>query len=125
MMKRVLLIEDDLEQAEVLKESLKTPDSVVELAVSGVEGIETARQFHPDVVVCDIGLPDIDGDEVARRMRADPQLRSIRLVALSAHALPEDREKSKRAGFDEHLTKPPSFDDLHNQIAKGFENRQR
>jgi CheY-like chemotaxis protein len=121
-MKRVLLIEDDLEQAEALKEALSETlhmtDGSVEVAVSGMEGIEKARQLRPDVVLCDIGLPDIQGDEVARRLRADPELKSIPLLALSAHALPEDREQSIRAGFDEHLTKPPSFEMLEKQIAE-------
>jgi CheY-like chemotaxis protein len=127
-MKRVLLIEDDPEQAEALKEALKqtlqSTNGAVEIAVSGTEGIEKARQFRPDVVLCDIGLPDIQGDEVARRMRADPELKSIPLLALSAHALPEDREKSMHAGFDEHLTKPPSFEDLERRITEAAAKRK-
>jgi CheY-like chemotaxis protein len=125
---KLLLIEDDREQAEVLTEALRqtlhAKSSVIEVAYSGTEGIEKARQFRPDVVLCDIGLPDIEGDEVARRLRADPDLRSIPLLALSVRALPEDREKSVRAGFDEHLTKPPSFENLERQIMEAAAKRK-
>jgi two-component system CheB/CheR fusion protein len=128
IMRRVLLIEDDPEQAEALKEALRqtlqSSNGSVEVAVSGTEGIDKARSFHPDVVLCDIGLPDIQGDEVARRMRADPELRDIPLFALSAHTLPEDREDSMRAGFDAHFTKPPSFDNLEQQIIEATSKRK-
>jgi CheY-like chemotaxis protein len=122
---RVLLIEDDSEQAEALKEALLAEDRVIEIAGTGVEGIEKARHFHPDIVICDIGLPDIEGYEVGSRMRQDPDLRASRLVALTVNALPEDHEKAKRAGFDEHLAKPPSFDVLDQEIAKAVQGRKR
>lgn len=122
---RVLVIEDDVEQAEALKEALLAKGRVIEVANSGIEGIQKARIFHPDIVICDIGLPDIQGHEVARRMRADPELRSSRLVALTVEALPEDKEQSKAAGFDEHVSKPPSFDVLDQEIAKAVEGRAR
>src|SRR5262249_7137096 len=122
-MKRVLLIEDDVEQAEAIREALLTAHHIVEVAVNGIEGIEKARRSRPDIVLCDIGLPDIDGDEVARRMRADPDLQSIHLLALTAHALPEDREKAKRAGFDDYIVKPPSFGVLEAKIGQSASER--
>jgi two-component system CheB/CheR fusion protein len=122
---RVLLIEDDVEQAEALKGALVATSRVIEVARSGAEGIEKARSLHPDIVICDIGLPDIEGYEVARQIRADPILRSSRLVALTVEALPEDRERSRRAGFDEHLAKPPSFEVLDQEITKAVQGRAR
>src|SRR5580704_15006448 len=117
--KRVLVIEDDVAQAEAIKEALETPENIIDVAFNGTEGLEKARRFRPDILVCDIGLPDIDGDEVARRMRADPELRSVRLVALSARSPAEEGERSRRAGFDDYVVKPPSFDALQKLLAEG------
>jgi CheY-like chemotaxis protein len=117
-MKRVLLIEDDLDQVDALKGALQLTDNVIEVATAGEEGIQKARTFHPDIVLCDLGLPDMDGNEVARRMRADPELQSIHLFALTAYVLPENREKSRQAGFESHLAKPPSIEDLEERIAR-------
>jgi len=63
-------------------------------------------------VLCDIGLPDIDGYEVARRLREDQALRSTRIFALSGYARPEDKARAKEAGFDEHIAKPPDLEEL-------------
>ena len=101
--KRVLIIEDDPAQAEALGEALQLTGSTIEVVQTGTEGVEKARQMHPDVVVCDIRLPDIDGFEVARRIRADPSLSSTHLVGLSAYAFPAHRRQSEQAGFEQHL----------------------
>jgi CheY-like chemotaxis protein len=71
-----------------------------------------ARSLEPDVVICDIGLPEMDGYAVARAMRADPNLRGVTLVALTGYAAPEDVARAKEAGFGAHLAKPPSFERL-------------
>ena len=82
-----------------------------------------ARAFQPDVVLCDIGLPEMDGYEVARTMRADPELGTVGLVALSGYAQPEDVDTAREAGFDAHLAKPPSIDTLERAMAR-FRTRQ-
>jgi signal transduction histidine kinase len=104
--RRVLVIEDDVDGAETLRELLELHDHVVETAGSGPEGLEKARAFCPDVVLCDIGLPEMDGFDVASAMRADPTLRSTALVALSGYAAPADVERASEAGFDRHVAKP-------------------
>jgi len=71
-----------------------------------------ARQFRPEVVLCDIGLPGMNGYGVARALRADEVLKGIFLVALSGYALPEDVARSQAAGFDRHLAKPASLEKL-------------
>jgi CheY-like chemotaxis protein len=114
---KVLLIEDDAAQAEVLKEALQSDTVHVDLAVSGRDGLDKARSVRPDLVLCDIGLPDIGGEDVARQIRADPALQSVRLIALTAKALPEDRESVLRAGFERHIAKPPSLDLLEELVA--------
>ncbi|OFX19357.1 MAG: hypothetical protein A2V77_19180 [Anaeromyxobacter sp. RBG_16_69_14] len=111
---RVLVIEDNLDAAQTMKEALELNDHVVELAYTGTEGLEKARTFRPDVVLCDIGLPGMNGFEVARAMRtdADHDLRSVTLIALTGYAHPEDIEQAKSAGFDLHLAKPPDLEAL-------------
>jgi CheY-like chemotaxis protein len=97
---------------------LEHEEHVVEVAHSGRDGIEKARAFHPDVVLCDIGLPEMNGYEVARRMRADPELGRVGLVAVTGYAQPEDVAMAKAAGFDVHLAKPPSIDKLERALAE-------
>ncbi|HMA91912.1 MAG TPA: response regulator, partial [Polyangiaceae bacterium] len=72
----------------------------------------------PDVILCDIGLPGMDGYEVARSLRANASLCGTRLVALSGYALPEDLRRATEAGFDAHLAKPPSFEKLTMLLAE-------
>jgi CheY-like chemotaxis protein len=88
----ILLVEDNTDAAESLKEVLELSGHQVELAATGPSGVERAKELHPDIVVCDIGLPGFDGFEVARRMRADPELCRAPLVALSGTPLPRTRE---------------------------------
>lgn len=104
---RVLIVEDNEDSATSLKEVLELQGYEVDVALNGREGVETARTTRPDVVLCDIGLPELDGYGVARELRADPRLRSTYLVALSGYALPEDLDRSREAGFDRHVVKPP------------------
>lgn len=78
----------------------------VEVAGSGPEGLEKARSLEPDVVLCDIGLPGMDGSSVGRALRTDPVLRRVSLVALTGYALPDDVIKASEAGFDAHVAKP-------------------
>lgn len=114
---RVLVIEDNADAADSLREALLLSGHDVEVAYGGPAGIETARTFRPEVVLCDIGLPEMDGYEVARAMRADPDLGRVRLVALTGYAGPEDVAKAKEAGFDAHLAKPPSLDAIERALA--------
>jgi len=122
--RRVLVIEDNEDAANSLREVLELDEHVVEVAYTGREGIEKAHAFHPDVVLCDIGLPEMDGYEVARAMRADVDLSRVALVALSGYAQPEDVETARKAGFDAHLAKPPSIDTLERALAEVGITRQ-
>ena len=108
--RRVLVIEDDHDVAEALCAALAVGGHVIDVAHSGPAGVAKARAFLPDVVLCDIGLPGMDGYEVARVIRADASLRATRLVALSGYAQSADVGKARTAGFDDHLAKPPSID---------------
>jgi two-component system CheB/CheR fusion protein len=122
--RRVLVIEDNVDAAHSLREVLEVGNHVVEVAYSGPQGIEKARVFRPDIVICDIGLPEVDGYEVARGMRADPALSRVALVALTGYAQPEDVAKAREAGFDAHIAKPPSLDALEG-VLEDVENGSR
>jgi PAS domain S-box-containing protein len=110
--RRVLIIEDIQDAAETLRDLLALLGCQVEISRSGGSGVELARAIRPDVVLCDIGLPDMDGYQVAAALREDPLTRSTRLIAVSGYGREEDRRRSREAGFDQHLIKPVDFDEL-------------
>ena len=114
---RILIIEDNVDAAETLREALELGDHEVRVAYNGPEGLAMARKLRPDIVLCDLGLPGIDGFDVARAIRADEALRGTFLVALSGYAQPEDRRRSSEAGFDRHIAKPPRLSALEALIA--------
>jgi len=114
--RRVLVIEDKPDNALSLEQALSFMGHDVRIAYDGLSGLSLAAEFRPDVVLCDIGLPDIDGHEVARRIRLDPVLRGTCLVALSGYVLEQDVAKAKAAGFDQHLAKPASLEQLQRVI---------
>ncbi len=109
---RVLVIEDNVDAAETLHDLLELFGYRVAVAHSGPAGIETARTFRPRVVLCDIGLPGMDGYAVARQLREEPAVAGARLIALTGYGRPEDRRAVQDAGFDTHLVKPLKPDEL-------------
>ena len=104
--RRVLVIEDNDDSRQMLRELIRLLGHEVYEAADGVTGVSSALALEPDLALVDIGLPGIDGYEVARRLREHPAGRHLLLVALSGYGLPEDRERSRTAGFDLHLVKP-------------------
>jgi len=115
--RRVLVIEDNTDAADSLRAALQLDEHEVEVAYNGRAGLTTARNFRPDVIFCDIGLPQMDGYSVARAVRTDPTLRHVTLVALSGYAQPEDAAKAIEAGFDTHVAKPPTLEKLYDILA--------
>lgn len=103
---RVLVVDDNEDGADLLATMLGMMGHEPRIAYRGEEALELAAQFRPHVVFLDIGLPDIDGYEVARRLRADPRLADIRLAALTGWGSQEDKRRAHLAGFDHHFTKP-------------------
>jgi CheY-like chemotaxis protein len=103
---RVLVIEDNADAAETLGDLLALFGHQAEIAHTGADGVDVARRRPPDVVLCDIGLPEMDGYAVARELRADPLTAPIRLVALTGYGRETDRDRAAAAGFDLHLVKP-------------------
>ena len=109
---RILVVDDDRDQAESLALLLEKLGHEVRLAHDGASAVTAALEFVPDVAVVDIGLPDIDGYEVARRLRHQPALRETRLIAQTGWGDAEHRRRSAEAGFEQHLVKPVEIDDL-------------
>jgi signal transduction histidine kinase len=103
---RILVIEDNLDAALTLKLLLEHFGHEVATAHSGRTGLERAKALRPEVVFCDIGLPDTDGYSVARALRTDPQFEPAYLVAMTGYGQDEDKRRAQEAGFDRHLTKP-------------------
>jgi two-component system CheB/CheR fusion protein len=116
--RRVLVIEDQVDTAHVLKTALTMLGLEVQIARNGHDALEVAHAFHPEIALCDIGLPGMDGHEVARSFRRDDELRDIYLVALSGYAQPEDVDRATAAGFSRHVAKPASLDTLARVIAE-------
>jgi CheY-like chemotaxis protein len=103
---RVLVVDDNRDAAESLAMILEMSGAQVAVALDGPQALDKVRSFAPDIVLMDIGMPGMDGYEVARRLRADAATRELLLVALTGWGQAEDRERAMQVGFDQHLTKP-------------------
>ena len=114
----VVVIEDNRDAAESLVEVLDLEGHRVHVAFNGRDGLGAIREVRPEIVLCDLGLPDLDGYEVARAVRRDGDVSWTYLIALTGYAQPEDRRRAKEAGFDRHLAKPPDLDELERLIAE-------
>nr|WP_314628260.1 ATP-binding protein [uncultured Noviherbaspirillum sp.] len=110
--RRILVVDDNRDAVEALAMMLKLGGNDVEIAYDGVAALATAQSFAPDAVVLDIGLPGMDGYEVARSLRARPETAGALIVAVTGYGQKEDRERSRAAGFDHHLVKPIESDAL-------------
>ena len=99
-------MEDNRDAAEMLAVYLEHVGHDVTVVYDGHAGLEAARRQQPEVLVCDIGLPGIDGYEIVRRLRADGALRNGLTIAITGYGDVADREKARAAGFTHHLTKP-------------------
>lgn len=103
MAKHILLIEHDRDLSEAVRVLLEQNGHEVQTAHDGAAGIEAARLFAPDVIVCALAMPGLDGFAVARTLRSDPQFKAVRLIALSLLDAPDE---ALAAGFDAHILKP-------------------
>lgn len=109
---RLLLIEDNPDIGETLRDLLELLGHCVEWASDGLRGVQLALAAPPEVALVDIGLPGIDGYEVARQIRQSEQGHRVLLIALTGYGRPEDRQKALAAGFDAHLVKPVDPEEL-------------
>lgn len=109
---KILMIDDNKDLAKIICELISLLDYETESVHNGTDGIAKARELRPDVIICDIGLPDMSGYEVAKMIHREAELKDTFLIALSGYAQSEDIERSKEAGFDRHLAKPVSLETL-------------
>ena len=125
MSARVLVIEDNAPSLELMIYLLESFGHMPIGARDGEEGIQVARSEQPDLILCDVQLAAMDGHEVCRRLKSDPALHSIPLVALTAYAMVGDREKMLAEGFDGYLSKPVNPEQVMDQLAPFLSPRTR
>ena len=110
--RRVLVIDDNSDAAHALRFLLEQDGHDVRVATESLTGLELAREFRPDFLLLDIGLPKMSGYDIARSVRSDPQLSGVRIVAVTGYGEVYDRARSAEAGFDHHLVKPVEYSAL-------------
>ena len=115
----ILVVEDDADNQELITRFLKREGHVVLHAADGFAGIAAAQESHPDLILMDLGLPELDGWEAARRLKSEPATADIPIVALTAHALSDGVRKALEVGIDAYETKPIAYQRLMKKIA-GF-----
>jgi len=115
---RVLVVDDNVDAAESTGMILRFSGHDVQVAYSGQSALEMAVEYQPSVILLDIGLPEMDGYEIARRLRQRPQLSKVWLIALTGYGQDSDRQRSQEAGFDYHMVKPIDSEKLEELIAK-------
>jgi len=111
------VVDDNRDAADTLGKMLRVIGNELRVAYDGEEAVAAAAEFQPDVIFLDIGLPKIDGYEAARRIRELPSGKRMALVALTGWGQEEDKRRSKEAGFDLHLVKPPNLPALKKVLA--------
>jgi CheY-like chemotaxis protein len=117
MPRKILVIEDHEFNRDLLIQLLE--DSyVVVVAVDGREGVERAEQERPDLILMDFGMPEMDGWEATRRIKAQPALRHIPIIAITSHAMVGDEEKARESGCDDYMAKPIHEDELMVKIRR-------
>ena len=115
-MATILLVEDNELIREMLKRRLEKRDLDVIVAVDGREGIRKANEQHPDLILMDIGLPEVNGCDATRTLKSDEATSAIPLIILTAHATTDEREQALQAGCDSFATKPIDFPKLLENI---------
>jgi two-component system response regulator len=114
--KKVLLVDDDESNRDMLSRRLEHRGYVVVTAVDGRQALERARAEPPGLILMDVTLPVLDGLSATRELKSSPALRDIPVIALTAHAGPEDRERARAAGCDDYDTKPIEFARLERKM---------
>ncbi|MFY8215446.1 MAG: response regulator [Chthoniobacterales bacterium] len=115
-MPKILIVEDNEMNRDMLSRRLARRGYDVAVAVDGQEGLDMATSASPDLILMDMSLPVLDGWEVTRRLKADPVMAKVPVIALTAHAMAGDREQAMAAGCDDYDTKPIELDRLLSKI---------
>jgi two-component system, chemotaxis family, CheB/CheR fusion protein len=121
--RRVLIVDDNRDAADLLAALLRAEGHAVASAYSGEQALASAATFHPDIALLDLGMPQMNGYELARRIREEPWGRAVRLVALTGWGQADDRRRTLDSGFECHLVKPVALEDIHTLLARSSEQR--
>jgi CheY-like chemotaxis protein len=121
--KRVLVVEDNMDTYELVRFILEKNGYETFLAMNGRDGVNAAKKQVPDLIIMDMSMPEMDGWTATGLIKKDPQLSFIPLIALTAHALPGDRQRAMDAGCDEYVTKPMDLLDLVDTVEHWASNR--
>jgi CheY-like chemotaxis protein len=121
--RRVLIVDDNVDAAQSLALILEDWQHVVEYCYDSTKAIAIAQQFRPDVVLLDIGMPNLNGFDLARQFRATPELKTVRLVAVTGYGTPIHLDAGKNAGFEHHLVKPVDLEKLEEVLSLAAESR--
>jgi CheY-like chemotaxis protein len=116
--KRILVVDDNVDAAESAAEILRLLGNEVLVAHDGLAAVDAVEEWHPEIVLLDIGLPGIDGYEVAKRVRQTAYGKNVRLVALTGWGQDQDRQRTSDSGFDQHWVKPVGLEKLK-EISSG------
>jgi signal transduction histidine kinase/CheY-like chemotaxis protein len=122
---RVLVVDDNADAADTLARLLETLGATVEAAYGGREALEAVTRFHPDAVLLDIGMPGMDGYEVARTIRGMARHREVLLIALTGWGQLHDQQQSRAAGINHHMVKPPDIRELHRLLSVAWRDHPR
>lgn len=122
-LQRILIVDDNAQAADVASELLGLHGYQTAVAYGGQQGLQAAQAFSPDLILLDLGMPGMDGFQVASALRAQQSFDTVALVAFSAWGDAGTRERARAVGFDQHLTKPASLDEILGTIAAGFASR--
>lgn len=106
MKKRVLVVEDQVDNRTILRDLLESAGIQVLAAENGATGVEMAKELQPDLILMDIQMPEMDGYEASRRIKAVPALAAVPIIAVTSYALSGDEDKARAAGCDDYVTKP-------------------
>ncbi|WP_081779110.1 response regulator [Legionella sainthelensi] len=110
--RRILVVDDNIDITTSLTLLLELMGHTIKIAYNGLDAIDTASTFHPDLILMDIGMPQLNGYDVAKEIRKQPWGKHIILAALTGWGLEKDKHRAKEAGFDFHITKPIKLDML-------------
>ncbi|MFK5914838.1 MAG: response regulator [Woeseiaceae bacterium] len=115
-MTKILLVEDNEDNRDMLSRRLERKDFIVSQAVDGQDGLDKVKSEKPDLILMDMSLPVMDGWEATKAIKANPETKNIPIIALTAHAMSCDKEKALEAGCDDYDTKPVDFQRLLGKI---------
>jgi len=123
--KKILVVEDNMDNYELVRVILEHGGYDVFLAVNGRDGVDAARLQKPDLILMDLGLPEMDGWTAAEKLKSDNATKSIPLYAITAHTLPRDRFRALQAGCDGYFTKPLIVENFLAELGRVFEKKKK